>query len=135
MNPMYRADHVGSLLRPQELHDARNNPAVSREELTSLEDTHILGALKRQQAAGLKIFTDGEFRRAGFMSDFYDSVEGLDHGGEIARDWKGSSGASAPIGGTSGSGAAMEGNLLSENDQWRKLQLVVDTARKVWKDA
>ena len=109
MKPFYRADHVGSLLRPRELLDARNNPEVTRDQLTGLEDTHILGALKRQQAAGLKIFTDGEFRRGGFMSDFYDSVEGLDHGGEIVRPWKGSSGASAPIGGTSGSGAAKTG--------------------------
>ena len=34
-----------------------------------------------------------------------------------------------------GFASAMEGNLLSEDDQWRKLQLVVDTARRVWKDA
>ena len=94
---------MGSLLRPRALLDARNNPRVSREELTSLEDRHILDVLKRQKAAGLKIFTDGEFRRAGFMSDFYDSVDGLDRGGEIARAWKGGS---STIGGTSGAGAA-----------------------------
>ena len=78
-------------------------PAITREQLTALEDQHILEVLKRQQAAGLKIFTDGELRRAGFMSDFYDSVEGLDHGGEIARTWKG---APSAIGGTSGASAA-----------------------------
>jgi methionine synthase II (cobalamin-independent) len=109
MKPSYRADHVGSLLRPQELVDARRNSQVSRDELTSLEDKHILAALKLQKAAGLKIFTDGEFRRAGFMSDFYDSVEGLDHGGEIARAWNGASSAAVGIGGTSGSGAAKSG--------------------------
>jgi 5-methyltetrahydropteroyltriglutamate--homocysteine methyltransferase len=106
MRPLYRADHIGSLLRPQDLLDARNDPRVSRDELSRLEDAHILDALARQKAAGLKIFTDGEFRRAGFMSDFYDSVEGLDHGGEIARAWKG---ASSAIGGTSGTGAAKTG--------------------------
>src|SRR3979490_3292079 len=74
----YRADHVGSLLRPQELLDARRNPQVSREQLTALEDRHILDVLKRQQDAGLEIFTDGELRRTGFMSDFYESVDGLD---------------------------------------------------------
>ena len=106
MKPLYRADHVGSLLRPKELLDARNNPRITRDELTSIEDRHILAMLERQQAAGLKIFTDGEFRRAGFMSDFYDSVEGLDHGGEIARTWKG---APSTIGGTSGNSAARSG--------------------------
>ena len=106
MTVAYRADHVGSLLRPKPLLEARKNPDVSREELTRLEDAHILDALNRQQAAGLRIFTDGEFRRAGFMSDFYDSVEGLDRGGEIARTWKG---ASSAIGGTSGAVATRSG--------------------------
>jgi 5-methyltetrahydropteroyltriglutamate--homocysteine methyltransferase len=106
MTLSYRADHVGSLLRPKALLDARKNPHISRGALTSLEDQCILDVLKRQKAAGLKIFTDGEFRRAGFMSDFYDSVEGLDHGGEIARAWKG---APSTIGGTSGAGAAKSG--------------------------
>ena len=96
----YRADHVGSLLRPQELLDARAGNATS-EQLTALEDKHILRVLQRQKDLGFKIFTDGEFRRQGFMSDFYDSVEGLDRAGEVARQWKG---ASVAIGGTSGKG-------------------------------
>ena len=54
---------------------------------------------QRQKDLGFKIFTDGEFRRQGFMSDFYDSVEGLDRSGEVERAWKG---ASTAIGGTSG---------------------------------
>ena len=106
MTISYRADHVGSLLRPKALLDARSDPNVSRDQLTALEDTYILEALKHQQAAGLEIFTDGEFRRAGFMSDFYDSVEGLDRTGEITRTWKG---ASSAIGGTSGGSAARSG--------------------------
>ncbi len=85
----YRADHVGSLLRPQELLDARHNPGVTPEQLKQIEDRHILGVLKRQQDLGLKIFTDGELRRRGFMSDFHESVEGLDDAGEVARAWKG----------------------------------------------
>ena len=48
-----------------------------------------LRALQRQQELGFKIFTDGELRRSGFMGDFYDSVEGLDNDGSIARSWKG----------------------------------------------
>ena len=83
----YRADHVGSLLRPQELLDARKDPHVTREQLSAVEDRHILDVLKHQQDAGLEIFTDGELRRASFMSDFYESVEGLDREGEVDRAW------------------------------------------------
>ncbi len=99
MKSPFRADHVGSLLRPRTLLDARSNPATSPAALTRIEDEAILAVLDRQRAAGLEIFTDGEFRRAGFMSDFYESVDGLDRGGEIARTWKG---AASTIGGTSG---------------------------------
>src|SRR5712691_3794229 len=84
----YRADHVGSLLRPRALLDARND-ALTREQLKTIEDTHILDVLKRQKEAGLKIFTDGELRRTSFMSDFYESVEGLDREGEVDRTWQG----------------------------------------------
>jgi 5-methyltetrahydropteroyltriglutamate--homocysteine methyltransferase len=89
----YRADHVGSLLRPPELLAARHNPETTPEQLTALEDRHILRALARQKEAGLRIFTDGEFRRGGFMSGFYDSVEGLDQKADIARAWKAAAGA------------------------------------------
>lgn len=89
----YRADHVGSLLRPQELLDARGNPDVPPERLKEIEDRHILRVLERQKDLGFKIFTDGEFRRRGFMSDFHESVEGLDHSEAIARAWQGRSGA------------------------------------------
>jgi 5-methyltetrahydropteroyltriglutamate--homocysteine methyltransferase len=44
--------------------------------------------LQRQKDLGFQIFTDGEFRRGGFMSDFTDSVEGFDNAEAIARDWK-----------------------------------------------
>src|ERR1019366_319463 len=84
----YRADHVGSLLRPAVLKAARHDPGTSRAELTALEDRLILRALDRQKEAGQKIFTDGEFRRGGFMGDFYDSVEGFDQNAEVARTWK-----------------------------------------------
>jgi 5-methyltetrahydropteroyltriglutamate--homocysteine methyltransferase len=89
MSFKYRADQVGSLLRPKELFDARHDPSVTPEQLKDIEDRHILRILERQQDLGLKIFTDGELRRRGFMSDFHESVEGLDDGGEIVRSWKG----------------------------------------------
>jgi len=87
----YRADHVGSFLRPTELITARKN---GDPDLTSLEDRAILALLQRQKDAGLTIFTDGEFRRGGFMGDFNDSVDGLDNAEMIARDWKMQSGSS-----------------------------------------
>jgi 5-methyltetrahydropteroyltriglutamate--homocysteine methyltransferase len=83
----YRADHVGSFLRPPELLEARKNPATAPEQLKLLEDRDIQRVLQRQKDLGLRIFTDGEFRRGGFMSDFNDSVEGLDNAEAIARDW------------------------------------------------
>ncbi len=85
----YRADHVGSLLRPAELLDARDNPEITPEQLREIEDRHILRVLARQRDAGLTIFTDGEFRRAGFMSDFHDSVGGLNVDDAVSRTWKG----------------------------------------------
>jgi len=81
---MYRADHVGSLLRPRELFDAPNN--------IQIQDKYILEALHRQKELGFRIFTDGELRRRGFMTDFYDSVDGLDMDGSIARAWQGGAG-------------------------------------------
>jgi 5-methyltetrahydropteroyltriglutamate--homocysteine methyltransferase len=84
----YRADHVGSFLRPPELLEARKNPAIAPEQLKEIEDRHIQRVLQRQKDLGFRIFTDGEFRRGGFMSDFNDSVEGFDNAEAIARDWK-----------------------------------------------
>jgi 5-methyltetrahydropteroyltriglutamate--homocysteine methyltransferase len=98
----YRADHVGSLLRPQELLDARKDPRVTREQLAAIEDRHILGVLKRQKEIGLEIFTDGELRRSGFMGDFYESVHGLDREYELDRTWKG---APSGVGAARGIGA------------------------------
>jgi 5-methyltetrahydropteroyltriglutamate--homocysteine methyltransferase len=99
MKLTYRADHVGSLLRPAELLAARKNPETASAQLTALEDRHILRVLALQKEAGLRIFTDGEFRRGGFMSGFYDSVQGLDNGADIARAWKGAATAQrAPTG-------------------------------------
>jgi 5-methyltetrahydropteroyltriglutamate--homocysteine methyltransferase len=84
----YRADHVGSFLRPPELLEARKNASLAPEQLKEIEDRQILSVLQRQKDLGFRIFTDGEFRRAGFMSDFNDSVEGFDNAEAIARDWK-----------------------------------------------
>ena len=82
----YRADHVGSFLRPAELLDARTSN-IAPEELHALEDKHILRILEKQKDLGLEVFTDGELRRSNFMSDFTDAVEGFDLGDAVPRHW------------------------------------------------
>ena len=94
----YRADQVGSFLRPQEILDARNDQSLRPDRLREIEDRHILRALQRQKDLGFRIFTDGELRRSGFMGDFYESIDGLDSDGSIARSWKGQGGADPKTG-------------------------------------
>ena len=89
MPAQYRADHIGSLLRPVELLQARNANAGG-EQLRALEDRHIRRALERQKDLGFKIFTDGELRRVNFMSDFNDAVEGIDESDNLLRTWQAS---------------------------------------------
>ena len=71
--PPFRADHVGSLLRPPELLRARDrfkSGEISAPELRSIEDASILGAVRMQEEAGLQGITDGEFRRGSWHMDF-----------------------------------------------------------------
>jgi 5-methyltetrahydropteroyltriglutamate--homocysteine methyltransferase len=82
----YRADHVGSFLRPAELLSARLRGAKP-EELNAIEDRHIQSVLEKQSELGLDVQTDGEFRRSNFMSDFTDAVDGFDLGDAVARKW------------------------------------------------
>ncbi len=88
MGAPYRADQVGSFLRPAELLEARSRGA-SEERLREIEDRHILRVLNKQRELGFEIFTDGELRRRNFMSDFTDAVEGFDMGDAVARSWAG----------------------------------------------
>jgi 5-methyltetrahydropteroyltriglutamate--homocysteine methyltransferase len=78
--PPFRADHVGSLLRPQELLAARQKHAegaLSDAALRALEDQHIRDVVKLQEDAGLLSITDGEFRRAIFHVDFLKRIGGV----------------------------------------------------------
>jgi 5-methyltetrahydropteroyltriglutamate--homocysteine methyltransferase len=99
MTTPYRADQVGSLLRPAELLEARAAGAPEAE-LRAIEDRHILRVLARQKELGLDVFTDGELRRRNFMSDFTDAVEGFDFGDAVARSWQGA--AAAPVSSVTG---------------------------------
>jgi len=93
MAARYRADHIGSLLRPAELLQARA-ANIDSAQLRALEDKHILRVIERQKDLGFKIFTDGEFRRGNFMSDFNDAVEGIAEDVAVARTWQTKAGAS-----------------------------------------
>jgi len=101
MPPSYRADHVGSFLRPAELLEARRN-AADPERLHALEDQHSLLVLSKQKELGFEIFTDGELRRRNFMSDFTDAVEGFDLGDAVARTWKAGQEKDAPVSSVTG---------------------------------
>lgn len=83
--PPFRADHVGSLLRPRKLLDARQrwkSGGLSREELTILEDAAILEVVAMQESVGLKAVTDGEFRRDDWYLDFIFGLTGIERGDE-----------------------------------------------------
>src|SRR5262245_57983138 len=76
----YRAEHVGSLLRPPELREARaahRAGRLSAEALRQAEDAAILRSLELQRQVGVDAYTDGEYRRGAFTADFAASVEGF----------------------------------------------------------
>jgi 5-methyltetrahydropteroyltriglutamate--homocysteine methyltransferase len=76
----YRADHVGSLLRPPELLEAReafSQNRISAEQLREAEDAAILRALDVQREAGIDIFSDGEYRRGVWYGPLHEGIEGL----------------------------------------------------------
>ena len=101
MAAQYRADHVGSLLRPPELLEARRNGGKDAQRVHELEDRHIARVLAKQKELGFEIFTDGELRRRNFMSDFTDAVEGFDMGDAVARSWDAAE-AKAPVSSVTG---------------------------------
>lgn len=78
--PPFRADHVGSLLRPPELLKAREDFAANRisaEDLRGAEDAAIRDVVKMQEEVGLQSATDGEFRRASWHMDFIYQLDGI----------------------------------------------------------
>lgn len=82
LTPPFRADHVGSLLRPQAIAEARKahfeSHRLSAEELTEIEDQNIPSLINMQQEAGLPVVTDGEARRSFWHYDFMGMLDGLD---------------------------------------------------------
>src|SRR5256885_821257 len=80
MSGPIRADQVGSLLRPASLLKAReqfHHGSISADQLRAVEDAAVVGAIEGQKRVGLEIFTDGEFRRASWITDKASHVEGF----------------------------------------------------------
>lgn len=79
--PPFRADVVGSYLRPAYLHEARARFAsgdINAQELTAIEDKAITELVEQQKAAGLQVITDGEFRRSWWHLDFMWALNGVE---------------------------------------------------------
>lgn len=94
MPPTYRADHVGSLLRPPALLQARAAHAagaLNADGLRAKEDAAIVDAIALQRAAGMPVVSDGEFRRFTWLGAMAESVEGFVPSSTIIT-WKGPGG-------------------------------------------
>src|SRR5436853_5235117 len=79
--PPFRADHVGSLLRPKVIHEARAQRAkgeITPQALKEMEDREIERAIKKQEEVGLQSITDGEFRRSWWHLDFLWGLDGVE---------------------------------------------------------
>jgi 5-methyltetrahydropteroyltriglutamate--homocysteine methyltransferase len=117
MNPPFRAEHIGSFLRPQYLLDLRARFArgeASRDELTAAEDRAIKEALALQERVGLKVATDGEFRRRSYHSFFYGQL------GDITIDVAGAAS------GQAGTRANQPVSLINSRVRWTKPIEVAD---------
>jgi 5-methyltetrahydropteroyltriglutamate--homocysteine methyltransferase len=93
--PPFRADHVGSFLRPAALLDARERSRkgeISRAQLREVEDASIRDIVRFQENLGLEGITDGEFRRTYFHIDFLEQLAGIETKGGIAVSFHSASG-------------------------------------------
>src|SRR4051794_21187653 len=90
--PPFRADHVGSFLRTAAIKDARakrQTATITAEQLKAVEDAEIKKIIAKQEECGLKLATDGEFRRSWWHFDFLVGLDGvemkqIDHGIQFA---------------------------------------------------
>ena len=108
MTTRFRAEQLGSLLRPPELLAARAAHAAGKitiEDLRAQEDRAILAAIEKQRAIGIDILSDGEMRRGSWLTDMADAVDGF-VSEKVSLDWKG------PGGGAEGSTAQVAGARL-----------------------
>ena len=90
----FRAEQVGSLLRPPELLAARSAHAGGRidaAELGAREDAAIRDAITRQRDIGMDVFTDGEMRRASWLTGMAEAVDGFE-ADSVLLEWHGPGG-------------------------------------------
>ena len=89
----FRADNIGSLLRPAELLEARaalRDGRMDERQVRDIEDRSILQALAMQKATGVDVFTDGEYRRDIFTADITKAMDGLVPGKPVVKfEWRG----------------------------------------------
>src|SRR5882757_3833066 len=114
LKPPFRAEHIGSLLRPKALLDQRakfTRGEIDQAALTAAEDQAIKDALALQERVGLKFATDGEFRRRSYHSFFYRQL------GDISIDTVGGEDATAGEAGKRGSQPIA---LIRSRVQWTK---------------
>ncbi len=79
--PPFRADHVGSLLRPAAVKQARvqrERGEIGADALKAIEDGEIEKVIRKQEEIGLQAVTDGEFRRAFWQIDFLENLDGVE---------------------------------------------------------
>jgi len=122
---VYRADHVGSLLRPKPIKEARLKVANNKlcpSDLRKVEDECILEVVQQQLKAGLRSITDGEFRRAYFHLDFLQELSGIEVNGSIISSNSGKDGWRPPS-------LAVTGKLAHKNpiqvDDFKYLESVI----------
>jgi len=95
LTPPYRADHVGSFLRPVELLDARERAQkgdITHSQLREVEDAAIRDIVHFQEDLGLEGITDGEFRRTYFHIDFLEQLSGVQTKGGISMSFHSAAG-------------------------------------------
>jgi 5-methyltetrahydropteroyltriglutamate--homocysteine methyltransferase len=131
--PPFRADHVGSLLRPKRLFAARaawRAGTLAQAELEELEDECVRSAVAMQEGAGLHSITDGDFRRDDWFLDFMFSLEGITRTQEHARvPFSGGVDFFAPLGRVTGKVRCPAGGIMVED--FRFLKSIVSQTPKI----
>src|SRR5579883_3433450 len=117
MTGTFRADHVGSLLRPPEVLEAQQalrEGQTDADAVRAIEDRAILDALALQREAGLDVYSDGEFRRRAWASDFAEAVDGyVDGSAPVSLSWSGGRQAGATL-------PAVPGRVIGERLRQRR---------------
>src|SRR5438067_13633550 len=115
----YRADQVGSLLRPERLveaHSAYQEGKLDLASLRALEDEAILEVLEQQRQSGIDVLTDGEYRRYNFYHNMIDAVDGFVMTEEVPLEWRGPGGEAGRAPGRAVGGRLVQRRGLTEHE-------------------